>query len=107
MTLLRISNCFERVLCVSTVLNGNLTWTNSSHLNKSLKTLMIALLLLEKQNYLESFTSHHVWYAIKDGTEFSATVKSLLPKPSPLKQSGLEIMITMTVNGKILGQWKS
>ena len=39
--------------------------------------------------------SRHVWYAIKEGAEVSATVKSMSPKPSPLKQGGLEIMITM------------
>ena len=44
--------------------------------------------------------SRHAWYAIKEGTEFSAKVKFLLPKPSPLKQGVLEIMITMTVKWK-------
>ena len=43
--------------------------------------------------------SCHVWYAIKEGAEFSAIVKSVSPKPSPLKQGGLEI-ITMTVKWK-------
>ena len=37
--------------------------------------------------------SRHVWYPIKEGAEFSATVKSVSPKLSPLKQGGLEIMI--------------
>ena len=41
--------------------------------------------------------SRHVWFALTEGAEFSATVKSVLPKPSPLKQGGLEIIITMTV----------
>ena len=41
--------------------------------------------------------SRHVWYAITEGAEFSATVKSVSPKPSPLKQGGLEIIITMAV----------
>ena len=44
--------------------------------------------------------SCHVWYAIKEGAEFSAMVKSVLLKPSPLKQGRLEIMITMTVKWK-------
>ena len=39
----------------------------------------------------------HVWYAITAGAQFSATVKSVSPKSSPLKQGGLEIIITMTV----------
>ena len=44
--------------------------------------------------------SRHVWYAIQEGAEVSGTVKSLSPKLSPLKQGGLEIMITMTVKLK-------
>ena len=36
-------------------------------------------------------------YAIKEGVVFSATVKSVSPKRSPLKQGGLEINITMKV----------
>ena len=44
--------------------------------------------------------SRHVWYAIKEGAEFSATVKSVSLKPSPLEQGILEIMITMTVKWK-------
>ena len=39
--------------------------------------------------------SRHIWYAIKEGAGFSATVKSVSPKRSPLKQGGLEIIITM------------
>ena len=39
--------------------------------------------------------SRHVWYALKEGAEVSATVKAMSPKPSPLNQGGLEIMITM------------
>ena len=44
--------------------------------------------------------SRHVWYAIQEGAEFSWKVKSVSPKLSPLKQGGLEIMITMTVKWK-------
>ena len=44
--------------------------------------------------------SRHVWYAIREGAEFSGMVQSVAPKPSPLLQGGLEIMITMTVNWK-------
>ena len=39
--------------------------------------------------------SRHIWYAIKEGAGFSATVKSVSPKRSPLKQGGLEIIIAM------------
>jgi len=41
--------------------------------------------------------SRHIWYTIKEGAGFSATVKYVLPKRSPLKQGGLEISITMNV----------
>ena len=41
--------------------------------------------------------SRHVWFALTEEAEFSATLKSVSPKPSPLKQGGLEIIITMTV----------
>ena len=44
--------------------------------------------------------NRHVWYAIKKGAEFSATVKSLLTNLYPLKQGRLEIMTTMTVKWK-------
>ena len=40
--------------------------------------------------------SRHVWYAIREGAEFSGMVRSVEPKPSPLLQGGLEIIITMT-----------
>ena len=39
--------------------------------------------------------SCHIWYALKKRVVFSATVKSVLPKCSPLKQGGLEIIITI------------
>ena len=40
--------------------------------------------------------SRHVSYAIREGAEFSGMVKSVAPRPSPLLQGGLEIIITMT-----------
>ena len=40
--------------------------------------------------------SRHVWYAIREGAEFSGMLKSVAPRPSPLLQGGLEIIITMT-----------
>ena len=40
--------------------------------------------------------SRHVWYVIREGAEFSGMVKSVAPRPFPLLQGGLEIIISMT-----------
>ena len=41
--------------------------------------------------------TQQVWYAMSEGVNFSAKVKSEKPKLSPLKQAGLEIIIYMTI----------
>ena len=45
--------------------------------------------------------SCRVWYAIRQGAEFSGMVKSVVPKPSPLLQGGLEIIIT------VIAKWQN
>ena len=40
--------------------------------------------------------SRHVWYAIKEGAEFSGMVKSVAPRPSSLLLGRLEIITTIT-----------
>ena len=41
--------------------------------------------------------SRHIWFAIQKGAKVSAVVDNIKPKPSPLLQGGLEILIKMIV----------
>ena len=41
--------------------------------------------------------SRHIWFAIQKWAKVSAVVDNTKPKPSPLLQGGLEILIKMTV----------
>ena len=41
--------------------------------------------------------SGHIWFAVQKGVKISAVVDNTKPKPSPLLQGGLEILIKMTV----------
>ena len=59
-----------------------------SQLNKRIQIIYMAV-------SCEMEMSRHIWYAIKEGAGFSATVKSVSPKRSPLKQGRLEIIIAM------------